>query len=173
MALSRYVLTANVTIAWPATWSELIQGAAAVPIATPAVPASGTAIANGYGVPVVVTVTGGTVTAISIGGNATPQTSGAVVVPAGQTISLTYSAAPTWTWAAGELPQSGSSSMTAAVAASAPAGGQVGTIPQTTWYAGQPLLLDPAGQLYAAIGSGNLTPWIDGTSNVGHWGLSN
>ena len=179
MALGRYVLTASVTIPWPATWSEVIQGAANIPVATPAVPASNTAEANGNGVPVVVTVTGGTVTAINVGSNAanltaTGATSGPVIVPSGYAISVTYSVAPTWTWAAAQMPQSGASSMVAAVSATAPAGGQAGTIPQFTWFAGQPLWLDPAGQLYAALGgAANLRAWIDGNDAVGHWGLSN
>jgi hypothetical protein len=42
-----------------------------------------------------------------------------------------------------------------------------------TFLAGTPLWLDSAGSLYAAIGAGNLRAWIDGTDNVGHWGLSN
>ena len=37
---------------------------------------------------------------------------------------------------------------------------------------GTPLWLDPAGDLFAAIGAGNLRAWIDGTDTVshGHWG---
>lgn len=42
-----------------------------------------------------------------------------------------------------------------------------------TFLSGQAIVLDPAGALYAAIGAGNLTAWIDGTSNVGHQALSN
>ena len=179
MALNRYVLTANVTIPWPATWSEVIQGSANIAVATPAVPATNTAEANGNGVPVLVTVTGGTVTAINVGSNAanltaTGQTSGSVIVPSGYAISITYTVAPTWTWAAAQLPQSGASSMVAAVSATAPAGGQAGTIPQQAFFAGQPLWLDPAGQLYAALGgAANLRAYIDGTDAVGRAALSN
>ena len=43
----------------------------------------------------------------------------------------------------------------------------VGNYP-ATFYAGTPLWLDSAGSLYAAIGSGNLRAWIDGTDDVGH-----
>lgn len=43
-------------------------------------------------------VTGGTVSVVSIGGQATGQTAGAFRVVAGQTITLTYSVAPTWIW---------------------------------------------------------------------------
>jgi hypothetical protein len=38
---------------------------------------------------------------------------------------------------------------------------------------GTAIVLDPAGPLYAAIGAGNLAPWADGTSSVGHAALSN
>lgn len=172
MTFGRYVLTADVTIPWPATWSEIIQGAANTPVTTPAI-ATATTFDNGNGIPVAVTVAGGTVTAITVNGTATGLTSGTVIVSYPGTVALTYTGSPTWTWSAAVLPQSGSSSMTAAVSATAPAGGQAGTIPEFTWFAGQPLWLDTAGQLYAAIGSGNLRAWIDGQDDVGHWGLSN
>lgn len=34
-------------------------------------------------------------------------------------------------------------------------------------------MLDPAGPLYAAIGSGNLRAYIQGTDDVGHAALAN
>ena len=175
MALGRYVLTANVTIPWPATWSEVIQGAAASPVVTPAVPASTTPATNGNPLAVLVTITGGTVTLVAVnGGTVATSSPASAVVPTGGTIAITYSVAPTWTWATAELPQSGSSSMTAAVSATAPAGGQAGTIPQQAFFAGQPLWLDPAGQLYAALGGAtNLRTYIDGTDAVGHAALAN
>jgi hypothetical protein len=175
MTFGRYVLTANVTIPWPATWSELIQGGANIPVATPAVPATTVAADNASGVPVAVTVTGATVTAVFVNGTQALAAAGSVVVPYPGTISLTYATGtPTWTWGAAVLPQSGSSSMTTQVSATAPAGGQAGTIPQFTWTAGTPLWLDTAGQLYAALGGGtNLRAWIDGTDAVAHQGLSN
>ena len=175
MALNRYVLTANVTIPWPATWSEIIQGAANSPVVTPAVPASTTPVTNGNPLAVLVTITGGTVTLVTVnGGTVATSSPASAVVPTGGTIAVTYSVAPTWTWATAELPQSGSSSMTAAVSATAPAGGQAGTIPQQAFFAGQPLWLDPAGQLYAALGGAtNLRAYIDGTDAVGHAALSN
>ena len=64
----------------------------------PAIPASGTALTNTYGVDATVTVSGGTVTAIAIGGTATGLIAGTFRVPVGQTITLTYSAAPVWQW---------------------------------------------------------------------------
>lgn len=46
----------------------------------------------------VVYITGGTVSDISVGSNSTGRPNGSIFVPAGQSITLTYSAAPTWTW---------------------------------------------------------------------------
>jgi hypothetical protein len=42
-----------------------------------------------------------------------------------------------------------------------------------TFLAGTPIVLDPAGALYAAIGAGNLRAWVQGTNDVGHAALSN
>lgn len=67
-------------------------------VTQPAVPASGTAQTNFSGADCTVYVTGGTVSAVAIGGTATGLTSGPFRVAAGQTITLTYSAAPTWQW---------------------------------------------------------------------------
>ena len=39
--------------------------------------------------------------------------------------------------------------------------------------ADQAILLDPAGPWYAAIGAGNLRPFVDGTDTVGREGLAN
>jgi parallel beta-helix repeat protein len=64
----------------------------------PTVPGSGTPYTNGYFTDCTVVVTGGTVTGISVGGTSTGLTSGTFRVPAGQTITLTYSAAPSWMW---------------------------------------------------------------------------
>ncbi|NUR02467.1 MAG: hypothetical protein HOY79_39820 [Streptomyces sp.] len=68
-------------------------------LTAPGVPNSGTAYTNILNVDATVFIAGGTVTAISIGGQPTGLTTPATVrVPAGQTITLTYSVAPTWTW---------------------------------------------------------------------------
>lgn len=67
-------------------------------VTQPSVPASTTAQTNTTGSDCTVYVTGGTVSAIAVGGVATGLTSGAFRVAAGQTITLTYSAAPTWAW---------------------------------------------------------------------------
>lgn len=69
-----------------------------VTLTPPTVPASGTAQTNLFGVHAMVLVTGGTVSQIAIGGTNTGQTSGWFRVPAGQTITLTYTVAPTWSW---------------------------------------------------------------------------
>lgn len=66
--------------------------------AQPAVPSSTTAYRNAFGVDCTVYIAGGTVTAIIVGNTATGLTSGAFRVPAYQTISITYSVAPTWVW---------------------------------------------------------------------------
>ncbi len=67
-------------------------------ISAPSVPASTVAYANNTGLDCTVIVTGGTVTAIAIGGTDTGLTSGTVRIPHNQTITLTYSSAPTWAW---------------------------------------------------------------------------
>jgi hypothetical protein len=88
------VVLASVTPVGPDVHTPLLQA-----VTTPAVPASGTAQYNSNAQAVAVTVTGGTVTVIAVNGTATGQTSGTVIVPAFGTITLTYSAAPTWAWA--------------------------------------------------------------------------
>jgi len=73
------------------------QGVGAV--TPPSVPASTTALPNPWWRDAIVTISGGTVTNITVDGKtqftATPAT---VVVPSGKSITLTYSAAPTWQW---------------------------------------------------------------------------
>lgn len=68
------------------------------PQTAPTMPASGTALTNPFPFDAMVYISGGTVTAIEVGGTATGIISGGVLVPAGETITLTYSAAPTWVW---------------------------------------------------------------------------
>jgi hypothetical protein len=67
-------------------------------VTQPSVPATTVAQTNTTGVDCTVIVTGGTVSAIAIGGSATGVTSGSFRVPVGQTITLTYTVAPTWQW---------------------------------------------------------------------------
>ncbi|GFM29278.1 hypothetical protein [Novosphingobium sp. PY1] len=69
-------------------------------ITPPSVPASGTAVTNLSGQDVMVYLAGGTLTAnVEIGGAGVLQaTNTGYLVPAGSTIKLTYSVAPTWAW---------------------------------------------------------------------------
>lgn len=66
----------------------------------PSIPATTVALTNPFDRDCAVTITGGTVTAISIGSTATGLTSGTVIVPSRASIKLTYSAAPSWVWVA-------------------------------------------------------------------------
>lgn len=78
---------------WPMTAGQVAAPAA------PGMPASNTPVANTSGTVIAANVSGGTVTAININGVASGATSGIVLVPVGAAISITYSVAPTWTWA--------------------------------------------------------------------------
>lgn len=81
----------------------LINGDATLrAVTTPAVPASGTVLTNN-GNDAFVSIRGGTVTDISLGQGgvattSTGQTGGMFFLGTNQSIKLTYSAAPTWTW---------------------------------------------------------------------------
>lgn len=68
------------------------------PQTAPALPATTVKIRNPFFQDALVTISGGTVTAITVNGTATGATSGAVLVPSCGTIAVTYSAAPTWAW---------------------------------------------------------------------------
>lgn len=88
--------------------SELVPGTVPFAIAapggaqtSPSVPASTTPLTSPFGFDSMVYIAGGTVTVIALGGVATGLTSGSFRVPAGQSITLTYSVAPTWKWFAG------------------------------------------------------------------------
>ena len=67
-------------------------------LTSPGVPASGVALLNDFPVSCRVHVAGGTVTEISINGAVTGLMSGVFILEPDETITLTYSAAPTWTW---------------------------------------------------------------------------
>ena len=67
---------------------------------TPAVPASGAALTNPYPFAVRVTVWGGAVTQVTAGGVAAGLTGGQFVLLPGESITLTYTAAPSWAWTA-------------------------------------------------------------------------
>lgn len=69
-------------------------------LVTPSVPASGTPVTNTSPLPVQVVISGGTMTAVVINGVTVGSGAGTYTLPAGQSITLTYTVAPTWTWAA-------------------------------------------------------------------------
>lgn len=85
-------------------YANSIQQGAAV-TSPPAVPATGVAATNNTGGPVAITLSGGTVTQIAVNGvvvlAGTNITGSVISVPAGGTITPTYSVAPTWTWKTG------------------------------------------------------------------------
>jgi hypothetical protein len=77
-------------------YDEIARGPVGSP---PAVPASGTALQNGYWRDATVVVSGGTVSQIAVDGVSQGVTSGPILVPTGSTITLTYTVAPSWSWA--------------------------------------------------------------------------
>jgi len=86
------------------TSSTWVPGPILVAVLTaPAVPASAVEQANANAYPVRVTVIGGTVSAIAIGPPSgtvvTGATTGAFILQPGHAIKITYTGAPTWTWA--------------------------------------------------------------------------
>lgn len=66
----------------------------------PGVPGSGTPLVSTFNWNVFVTVIGGTVSNVVINGVSVGTGDGTYILPALGTITLTYSAAPTWTWTA-------------------------------------------------------------------------
>lgn len=64
----------------------------------PAVPTSTTPVTNTTGQTAMVTIVGGTMTNVSVNGVSVGTGPGTYAVPSGQSITLTYTAAPTWTW---------------------------------------------------------------------------
>lgn len=175
MALNRYVLLNTVTIPWPATWSEVVNGPAAGAVTAPAVPASTVAAQNTYAFPVtVVLVAGGTISRVVVNGVTVGTGAGTYIVPSAGTIAVTWATTmPTWTWSAAPTGPDSGIGQDVLVAGTAPAGGQAGVLPQTSFLVGTPIVLDPAGALYAAIGGSNLRAWIVGTDNVSHACLGN
>ena len=102
---------------------------------SPSVPATTVPYTNASGSPMAVTVTSGTLTSVVINGVQAGTTDGTYYVPVAGTISITYSVAPSWSWAL--LTTNGALS---AGATSIPvaAGG-------TAFAYGQVLIIDPAG----------------------------
>jgi hypothetical protein len=110
---------------------------AAPAVASPAVPATTVAAANGTGTVVTVTISGGTLTSVVVNGTQAGTTAGTYLVPVAGTISVTYSAAPTWAWT---LPVTSASVVAGGLALTfAPTG------TNTAYARGQVLIIDPAG----------------------------
>jgi hypothetical protein len=65
---------------------------------SPSVPASGAPVTNTSPLPATVVITGGTVSNVVVNGISVGTGDGTYTVPPGQSVTLTYSAAPTWTW---------------------------------------------------------------------------
>jgi hypothetical protein len=84
----------GILVNWPAAITPAVT--------TPAVPASTTPVTNTNAFPVAVTLAGGTITHQTVNGSDqfTNQAGATLIVPAGGTVAVTYSVAPTWTWAA-------------------------------------------------------------------------
>ena len=51
--------------------------------------------------------------------------------------------------------------------------GEYGSASGVIFIKGTPIMLDPAGSLYAAIGAGNLRAFVQGQDDVGHAALAN
>lgn len=123
-AVRRNLLNANGTLyrcggcEWQFTPGNVTVGAA------PGVPASGNAttnlVTNTKGSIVIVTLSGFTLTFVYVNGVQVGTTNAAYAVPAGGTISVTYSVAGTWTWV---LPVSNGAVAAGAVALPIAAGG--------------------------------------------------
>jgi hypothetical protein len=77
--------------------------AAGAGVVAPPVPASTVVVTNTTGYSVTVVLSGGTYTVVTVNGSSAG-TGGTYTLPAGQTISITYSVAPTWVWTATETP---------------------------------------------------------------------
>jgi len=113
-------------------WAFLL---AAPAISSPAVPATTVAAANGTGTVVAVTISGGTLTSVVVNGSQAGTTAGTYLVPVAGTISVTFSAAPTWAWA---LPVTNGAVTAGGAALPFAAGG-------TSFAQGQVLIVDPSG----------------------------
>jgi ribosomal protein L37AE/L43A len=140
----------NAPLVWRCTRCEwpFTLGAATVTVPT-ASPVSNTVYTNSSGTVVAATITTASgVTAITVNGVSTGQTSGTVFIPRNGTISITWATTqPTMTWA---LP---------AISAGVPAAGLA--LPFTAWGTcfalGQVLIVDPAGTSDVVTVSGTPT----------------
>lgn len=78
-----------------------VSGGGSALSSPPAVPATTVAATSPYTSLSAVTITAGTITAVTVNGAVVGTTAGTYGVPAGGTIAITYSSAPTWAWFAG------------------------------------------------------------------------
>lgn len=113
-------------------WQFALSAAA---VATPAVPLTTVPVTNATGTVAAVTITGGTLTFVYVNGAQAGTTAGTYLVPVAGTVSITYSAAPTWAWA---LPAISAGVSAGGAALPLAAGG-------TSFTAEQVLIVDPAG----------------------------
>jgi len=68
-------------------------------LTAPAIPASTVAVTNLFGVDAMVYISGGTISEVTVASvNVLNVTNSSVLVPAGSTIAITYTVAPTWQW---------------------------------------------------------------------------
>jgi hypothetical protein len=65
---------------------------------TPSVPATTVAFTNPYYAPATIYISGGTMTDVKVGSTSLGTGAGTYRIGPNQTITLTYTAAPTWTW---------------------------------------------------------------------------
>ncbi|MDE2096467.1 MAG: hypothetical protein KGL39_04415 [Patescibacteria group bacterium] len=80
-------------------------GATAPSVTTPSFPTTGTAVTNSTGYDVAVYLYGGTVTEVQIGSTEVGTGDGTFILPAGSTITITFTGSPSWVWkAANALP---------------------------------------------------------------------
>jgi len=122
---------------------------AAATVSSPAVPLTTVPVTNSTGTVVAVTITGGTLTFVFVNGTQAGTTAGTYLVPVGGTISVTYSAAPTWAWA---LPATSAPVTAGGTALTfAPTGTSIG------FALGQVLIVDPAGTSDVVTVSGTPT----------------
>jgi hypothetical protein len=197
MTLSRYVLTADVTVpggvssypaAGPATASSASTSAtptAATPVTSQSL-ATGTFLlswtaalqtaaaagdANNFGL-----YNGSTLLATSVNAGAVgtyPQAAVTAYLGAGATVAVkvianaTTGAVYNASLTVTPLLTGDNKGAVAWAGAGSPAGWAAGPWP-VTFPAGTPLWLDTTGPLYATLGAANLRAWIDGTDNVGH-----
>lgn len=86
---------------------QLPQNIGGATVDAPAIPATGVVAANPTNLVATVVISGGTLTAVKVGtqgdtystASAAGTTDGTYTVPPGGVIGITYSVAPTWTWA--------------------------------------------------------------------------